>query len=129
MPEKIQPALTPFQWSTIRSENAVVSVVPTPGLPTDPVWRVQVSANLASQYLAVANHALADEDPRKLTHERIRRMRETARRLIERASADTLEHGEAQSTLWLADALESYLPPVFVDQTPPEDRVKFVPKN
>jgi hypothetical protein len=104
MSETIKPALSPFQWNSIRRDGDVWSVTPTAQMPLDPASTPRVSRATAPLYLALANHALADTDPRKITRNMVNALRETADDQPWDENLGAVLNG-------IADVLESYLPP------------------
>lgn len=89
MSEKIEPALTAELWEAVRlSRDGALAMV------------VHSGGKYPASAIAILNDLLPDSDPRKIT-----------RRMVEiiRMHAENEDHAEAAS---IADALESYLPPL-----------------
>lgn len=87
MSEEIEPALTADDWAR---ELSVADLHPF--LDTEKI-------------IAVANAALPDSDPRKITRERIALLR------VELGWAENAEYSNDPEARRFLDALESYLPP------------------
>jgi hypothetical protein len=119
MPERIEPALTPEEWAAgmkalgavradsvflNRSENAVYF-----GIRSHDTWRgepytgaVVASKRSMAAVIAIANAALPDDDPRKITWEKIDAWIDTC---------DAVGAWENATIRTFANALASYLPP------------------
>lgn len=109
MSEKIEPALTPDewrrgekrldQWSRIVGGDDIVIEGP------DPQEAVTLrKPNEIAALIALANAALPDNDPRKITREMITKLQ----MLLSAFEADDHVHDWYPAVV---DALESYLPP------------------
>ena len=101
MSEKIEPALTP----------ELVAIVSRRYVQQHELYRAGFEERLLPHddavAIAVLNHRLADSDPRKITREKVNRLR-----AIAEAIRDV--HGNWDAKAFLeetADTLESYLPP------------------
>lgn len=140
MPDRIEPALTAEQWSDLaRVEGCRVSdfdgtFTATFTHPFDEHGRgiaLSDDASLISVFhaepvraiIALANAALPDSDPRKITREWVNAIRNASPSLpTPRNNTEWVTTGQALATAeahravldLIADALESYLPP----QTP-----------
>lgn len=91
MSEKIEPALSPEEWS-----EAIRNPIQ---------WGINGDEpHITVQQIAVANAALPSGDPRKITREKVEMMRRAAWNVPDGYSGN-LALSE------FADALESYLPP------------------
>ena len=103
MSETIKPALSPFQWNSVRRDGDAWSVTAAGQMPSDSAWVPRVTRATAPLYLALANHALPDSDQRKITRNMVNA---SARPL-------TMRRDENLGLLLngIADVLESYLPP------------------
>lgn len=116
MTEKIEPALSAFQWSTVRNEDGVIYVSPPQGTNDGVNWLAKLSTDRAPQYLAIANAALPDSDRRKITRERIAAARKALNQsdYIPNSDEELGADGEwpaVSDAEQLLRALESYLPP------------------
>lgn len=132
MAEKIKPVLTAKDWS-FRASSEQTSLGAT-GVrldtfgPDDVVLTldrfdgeegVSAPVSLIPAVIALANAALPDSDPRKITRERIALIRELAELAWLRAKSFKVAEPFAtrnadrakDDVLQFADALESYLPP------------------
>ena len=89
MSEKIEPALSAEEWRDLLE-----------GMP--------VGTFDDAAAIALANHSLADDDPRKITRERIETLRSAMELAVEGRRHYRPAEGDALAFL---DALESYLPP------------------
>lgn len=92
MTDKIEPALSAQRW-----RDDVI-----PGGVAAPYW---IFAEQAPEFIALLNHALPNDDPRKITRETLDELRSVVR---------THEHdrgGSVAAEIAFLDALESYLPP------------------
>lgn len=108
---KIEPALSAEEWARAMSPGRPV-FVGTPNAISDAIGdRILdnyghfegLSDGDAPALIALANAALPDDDPRKITHQMIDDIRE---------SMDYIEVERHIETIGrIADALESYLPP------------------
>jgi hypothetical protein len=109
MTEHIEPALPPEDWAMHAESAADENVALQEYLSWHTVRPVQS--------IALANAALPDTDPRKITREMVEAMRYAAYMLMEvsREAADDEEfaklHTNADRLFAGADALASYLPP------------------
>ena len=103
MSDTIKPALSPFQWNSIRRDGDVWSVT-TAQMPLDAGSVPRVTRASAPLYLALANHALPDADPRKITRNMVNALREIADDSPWDESLGLVLNG-------IAEVLESYLPP------------------
>lgn len=96
MSEKIEPALTSQQWAEVESYDG-------------PLFYDEAIQNCPPESLpyliALANAALPDSDPRKITREKVDALRIT---LLNKGSAFGKGFGLVNQ---IADALSSYLPP------------------
>ena len=104
MSETIKPALSPFQWNSVRRDGDAWSVTAAGQMPSDSAWVPRVTRATAPLYLALANHALPDSDQRKITRNMVNALRETADDSPWDENLGLLLNG-------IADVLESYLPP------------------
>jgi hypothetical protein len=96
-----ESTLTPEQWKAIGGPGDSVCLrIDAPDFlrPPDDLY---VSQSLAPQTIAVANHLLPDDDPRKITRNRVNFLRSIA--------AEMPKWGGYVGAF--ADALESYIPP------------------
>ncbi|MEX1185304.1 MAG: hypothetical protein WEA80_01780 [Gemmatimonadaceae bacterium] len=95
---KIQPALSAQQWSEYRERRLTMD----PGL--DDII-AHPDPEFPARAIAIANDQLHEADPRKITMQRVNRIRE---------AAVLLEQQEGPSPAWelhrIADVLASYLP-------------------
>jgi hypothetical protein len=90
----IEPALTPEEWQALPDAAAAVAVMALPSLRRQPE-RMQI-------VMALANAALPDDDPRKITWEDVYALR----------NWDLLDEGKTQLYLKrLAAKLAAFLPP------------------
>jgi hypothetical protein len=115
---KIEPALTPEEWQVIRIRGDI-------SIPNAAVVEPIASADEAgiigmdsygyaipiplSVSIAVANDALRDSDPRKITREMVKALR----RLADEVSdfSGPARRDRCDDVRSVADVLESYLPP------------------
>lgn len=96
----IAPALTPEEWaSKPRLEKYVIVFTRTIGEPDPDI--LPTSAML----IAVANAALPDDDPRKITRAKLEALRSLA------IMHETARGADVTDERRFIDALESYLPP------------------
>jgi hypothetical protein len=124
MSGKIEPALTAGQWGPMPprvanytlSNGAIVHLGPREiGIQDN--WGEAAAAPLAA-VIALANHALPDSDPRKITRTQINALRfaavalrEKGEKMLAAGISPGIEDEQAFTVDKLADALESYLPP------------------
>lgn len=98
---KIEPALSAEEWATSRIPGGVAAGE----------W---ITPEQAPGYIALLNDALPDDDPRKITREKIDKLREmvsyAAGAYTFSAESEELKADEAMLAPFL-DALASYLPP------------------
>lgn len=103
----ITPALASQEWERLAelreahlSDSTIVSTAPD-GQITIQQYRVAFDVSRAALpgLIAIANAALHDDDPRKITRDRIVAMREA------------LDETDNEALRQFADALEAYLPP------------------
>lgn len=94
----IAPALTPREWTEIRNGTSA-AVFELPNFMYDPIEPEDVRSSIAK-----LNFLLSDGDPRKITHERLKNMRDRMEQLA-------LEGYDVDELSRFADALASYLPP------------------
>jgi hypothetical protein len=102
--EKIKPALSPFQWSSVKRDGEVWSVTPAAQMAGEAGSVPRVTRATAPLYIALANHALLDTDPRKITRGMVNALRDTASDHQWDVDLNTFLNA-------IADALDSYLPP------------------
>jgi hypothetical protein len=104
---RVEPALSLFQWSSLEISNGVASASPTPEMSSDPHFRHRLPIESATAYIAIANAALPDSDPRKITREKIALLRIPH---LSTVDGDPAAYPTEELAAF-ADALESYLPP------------------
>lgn len=128
MSERIEPALTPKQWEIravrLPTDDAYASVygfrvegAEGHGLRLevdvfnaehpDEMASHEIPSNALPALIALANAALPDSDPRKITREKIALLRIEH---ISECDGDVCEYPTRELAAF-ADALESYLPP------------------
>lgn len=102
MTDRIEPALSSEEWAHAMDEDV------REGLAYEVTYLWGSSRPAAT--IALANAALLDSDPRKITRTKITLLREAA---DSHRAYDSIEpfHAEAKSLAEFANALESYLPP------------------
>jgi hypothetical protein len=130
--EKIEPALTPEEWAggpddLDRPEDGIAAPQAFDGDPTDR-YAAGVSVFEGSLQLiydefhvtpfgrpaaviAVANAALPDSDPRKITREMVTRIQHAGH--YAHNGREVMTPDKLDALLAIAKALESYLPPQF----------------
>lgn len=125
---KPEPALTPDDWIAVRGGRFVRSGVGSgTSSDRDHVHAVMVAAggrmifpegiagsvvHSPERLIALANAALPDTDPRKITRETVSALRIAAIALdMDAAAFDVDNNAHAQAVRALAAALASYLPP------------------
>lgn len=96
MPDQIEPALTPSEWARVPEHAA------HDGLQN--AIAIAVRARRFPSVIALSNSTLPDNDPRKITPDRIKAMRDCAEQL-------GLMGYDDYGLQRFADALASYLPP------------------
>jgi hypothetical protein len=129
--ERIEPALTAEEWEAEikgtfpgKDENVFLArrgAVTHIGIRSQDTWQgekytgaIHASRSALAATIALANHALPDSDPRKITREKVEKIREGAKNAIEDyrlhkpGREDQLAYW--QEAIAFADALESYLP-------------------
>jgi hypothetical protein len=122
MSERIAPALTPDEWAakeTRTPDHVRVALLVDEdgtflevgdGRSSADTWLI--ASEGMPQTIALANAALPDSDPRKITRARVDALREVAREIDAENKGMITQCGWADDFLnGLADALESYLPP------------------
>jgi hypothetical protein len=103
---KIEPALSAEQWADLLTCIGYID------------WGtgiVDVVVNSPAELIAVANAALPDSDPRKITRGKIELLRglvEFAAGAYDSPALQKETQAEADKAYLVLDALESYLPPV-----------------
>jgi hypothetical protein len=116
MTDRILPALSAAAWREVREYLASNSPIPLGEYLQAIVDDQQETArwsleNTAAGMIAALNDALPDSDPRKITRETVRYLRELAN-FLESVSEERTGIAEPEMQLRaIADALESYLPP------------------
>lgn len=111
MSERIDPALSDFQWRTVTNEKGVWSVTPTRQTPDKVVIRMQIYEPHAPQMIALANAALSNDDLRKITRSMIADLNAAVNAFGELAGDDGENDEQLHRLSRIVDALESYLPP------------------
>jgi hypothetical protein len=120
----IPPALDADRWREISGRHALE------GALADAAFVTRDVTGLAAT-IALANAALADEDPRKLTRATVGLLRQighTIENLVGTTfvSAET-KRAEIDAVRDLADVIESYLPPdPSIDRTPFKNENRFM---
>lgn len=130
MTDKIEPALTAEQWSDLARDALILGdpqdkhspriVADEEGLSVQDDWGEATGAPLPA-VIAIANAALPDTDPRKITREKVAAMRQAADEFLSYLGRDygpkdnwgrAPEYFAAfgTETIKFADALASYLP-------------------
>jgi hypothetical protein len=119
--DPITPALTAEEWAAWkegRGAGETLFLVNVNSGPDDPVWGQSFSAHPPAALIALANAALPDDDPRKITREKLVALRDCLamaglanddRCVSDKEFADARRYDALATTL--TDALESYLPP------------------
>lgn len=112
MSEKIEPALSAGEWTRAEIDDDGSALRIVDGRLVNEAWGQPVDRPAA--VIALANAALSDSDPRKITREWVKALRDEAERAeyTERVQ-DNAGYSAIEPTLarQIADALESYLPP------------------
>ena len=104
MDEKIEPVLSPEEWARVAKDDVrVVLAFPSENAEA-PDERIMVTSEWAPDLIALANHGLADDDPRKIT-------REWIALLYKAAKFGDIDGADFSALKSVAEALESYLPP------------------
>jgi hypothetical protein len=101
--QKIEPALSAKEWRD-EMDFAGPSSELTRAVGVAVLSRPKDPKSALRALIALANHALEDDDPRKITRNLVHGLRQWATRL-------TLEGNGEEELNAIADALESYLPP------------------
>jgi hypothetical protein len=127
MGEKIEPAMTPKEWNEPEIDvgcglvwlgldaSPSRATGDTEAMEMGPPYLVATWNSVNDEQtltrlpaiIALANAALPDDDPRKVTHETVRALRSAGWALD---GAHQTDHGDRVRRV--ADVLESYLPPV-----------------
>lgn len=127
MSEKIPPALSAEDWTIMSADGGTSTEEVTveidsaalvvrdwhgDGQRTTQTNQVTVPAQLLPAVIALANIALPDGDPRKLTREGVAAIRKMADDVFDdETSLTAAEVAHTKLVLRMVDALESYLPP------------------
>lgn len=101
MSEKIEPALSAEEWATALEPDSRDALA----YEVTYLWGRSRPAGA----IAIANTALPDSDPRKITREMVDEVRRVAS-AINPSAADADGEESVRSLARIADALESYLP-------------------
>ena len=103
MTEKIQPVLSRDEWARVTKDDVRVTLE-FPAEDDLPDERIMLATEWAPDLIALANHGLSDDDPRKITRDWID--------LLSRAAKSGSPAGaDLRALQALAEALASYLPP------------------
>lgn len=102
MSEKIEPALSADEWAEVEELRDPLATACT--ILVDLI--VAGGENAAA--IALGNHLLSDDDPRKITREKIALLRA----IVENDAFTQGDQAPAGPEMTFLDALESYLPPV-----------------
>lgn len=97
--QRIEPALNAEQWQSVKADHATALTMTLIAGGNFPEW---------GKLVAIANDALADDDPRKFTREWVDVLRTAAVSLDPNFYAGERVEQRVQA---FADALASYLPP------------------
>ncbi|MEP6618792.1 MAG: hypothetical protein ABJE47_05740 [bacterium] len=101
---EIQPVLSREEWARVARDDVRVTLAFPAEAPDLPDERLMITTEWAPDLIALANHGLPDNDPRKITREWID--------VLKRAADGGQRSGTDHEVLeLLAAALESYLPP------------------
>ena len=114
LPIEIAPALKPDEWAARKRDFLILDRIGGEEyLVIDGPDGEQVNvagADVLFAMIALANHALPDEDPRKITHEHVLRLRE-ALLLLEEADWRTDPDGDLDALTQFVIAMGALLPP------------------
>lgn len=105
MPEKIEPVLTEREWSGADLVDSALSV--EGGQIVNSANGQEEDAHII---IALANSVLPDDDPRKITREKLYRIYKAADFMNDRSTSPQRD-ADVSALLDFADTLESYLPP------------------
>ena len=115
MTEKIEPALSAKEFATLGPNGVGHPIMPSSLGDLD-----GLGVEDLPKAIAIANHLLPDSDPRKITREWVRAIRNAVTALPERRDdTEWITSAQVQATSevhravldLIADALESFLPP------------------
>lgn len=122
MSDRIEPALDAEEWESKVARRGAgypsFIAMPEPGLTVvgaasayEHEQSVEVVTGAIPALIALANAALPDDDPRKITRSTVNELRAVAAQLPTMGAGPNGEDIPDPDLSHLADALESYLPP------------------
>lgn len=122
MTDKIEPALTPDEWTGLETwiptaspgkQRYLYASFSAAGIQfREPgQWTFLTTARDLSKLIAAANAALPHSDPRKITRERMAAVRAALAQQHVDLTDDHFTSDETRVLAQVLDALESYLPP------------------
>jgi hypothetical protein len=110
MTDRVEPALSGYEWSHVRRGGDTLRDAQLDAA-IEGVRRLR--AEHMPALIALANAALPDSDPRKITREMVAAMRDAAHSAESRhdRSGELVDYETQRQFEQWADALSSYLPP------------------